>query len=196
MDKQGPPLERLTRRLAECPPDFLAEPRLGGTGRVHADAVGADLLRLLGGPAPSAAEAAALMLGPDGPARRNRVRVKLLACRLLSDDWFASSGRFAPAARAFLASGLDATADLVDAALFASDAERREELARLALAALGLRPAGETRAQAEDLLAAVSSVERARVVAAAKAAQARLLEVRRAMKKKAAEEAAAKVSRE
>jgi hypothetical protein len=42
--------------------------------------------------------------------------------------------------------------------------DRREELARLCLRALGLRPAGETAAQAEDRLATLNSVERRRVL--------------------------------
>ena len=195
MDAEGPPLEVLTRRLAECPADFLAEPMLGRAGWVHSDAVGADLLALLGGPRPTAAEAAQLMHGPDGAAQRNRVRARLIVCWLLSDPWFVRARRFAPAARVLLwgmePSELNASAKLVDAPRYVSDPERREELARLVLSALGLRPKGETRGQAEDLLAAVSSPERARVIEAAKAAQKRLLEVRRAMKDKAAQEAAA-----
>ena len=49
---EGPRVERLTRRLAECPPDFLAEPRVGGKGEVHTDAVVHDLILDLGGPPP------------------------------------------------------------------------------------------------------------------------------------------------
>ena len=77
-----------------------------------------------------------------------------------------------------------------------ADPERREELALLALRALGLRPAGETLAQAQDRLVTVSSAERARTVAAARRAEERARAIREAMRKKAAEEAAAKVSRE
>ena len=33
MQLEGPMLESLTRRLAETPEDFLAEPRIGLTGR-------------------------------------------------------------------------------------------------------------------------------------------------------------------
>ena len=49
MPREGPPLETLTRRLAECPPEFLALPRVGETGAIHVDAVVSDLLRELGG---------------------------------------------------------------------------------------------------------------------------------------------------
>ena len=40
-------LESLTRRLAETPEEFLAEPRIGQTGRAHVAAVVGDLLQLL-----------------------------------------------------------------------------------------------------------------------------------------------------
>ncbi len=48
MNREGPPLEALTRRLAECPSEFLALPRVGETGLIHVDAVVSDLLRELG----------------------------------------------------------------------------------------------------------------------------------------------------
>jgi hypothetical protein len=44
MKEEGPLLETLTRRLSECPADFLAEPRIGARGRVHVGAVISDLL--------------------------------------------------------------------------------------------------------------------------------------------------------
>lgn len=43
MNREGPPIESLTRRLAETPAEFLAEPRLGKSGEVHVAAVIADL---------------------------------------------------------------------------------------------------------------------------------------------------------
>jgi hypothetical protein len=77
-----------------------------------------------------------------------------------------------------------------------SDPERREELVRLCLAALGLRPAGETEVQAQDRLTASSSVERERVVRATKTQLQHARQVREAMRRKAAEEAAAREIRE
>ena len=41
--KKGPPIEELTRHLAECPESFLAEPlQPNGTGTVHVAAVVSD----------------------------------------------------------------------------------------------------------------------------------------------------------
>ena len=47
-EARGPALERLTRRLAETPEDFLHEPRIGSSGSVHVAAVVQDLLSSLG----------------------------------------------------------------------------------------------------------------------------------------------------
>ena len=79
---------------------------------------------------------------------------------------------------------------------FVTDVERREELARFALARLGFRPQTETRAQAEDRLSSLSAAERARVLSAARVAEERARAVREALARKAAEESADKYTRE
>jgi hypothetical protein len=151
-----------------------------------------DLLRDLGG-TPTAKDAAAFR--GARPADRNRLRTALVAAWLLHDPWFrerpiprARRSKLAAAALRLLASGLDEVAALVQAKEFTTDPDRREELARLCLAALGLRPAGETAAQAEDRLRTFSSVERARVLREARAAEERARQVREAMASQAAEE--------
>jgi hypothetical protein len=195
VDEEGPLLESLVRRLAECPVEFLAEPLVGSVGVIHVAAVVSDLLRDLGGAALTAKQA-----GPFQPAdrkkHRNRLQTVLVACWLLHDSWFLQQRRFVPAVQRFLYEGLDSLAALVPASRLATDPDRREEFARLALRALGLRPAGETAAQAEDRLTTLSSVERQRVIHEATVAEERSRKVREAMAKKAAEEAAAKYMRE
>ena len=84
----------------------------------------------------------------------------------------------------------------VAARRFVSDPDRREELARVALARLGYRPAGETLAQAQDRLTTLNSAERARVMNASRAAEERARQIREALAKKAAEESADKWTRE
>src|SRR5947207_15468222 len=86
MQHEGPILESLTRRLAETPEDFLAEPRIGQTGRTHVAAVVGDLLRLLGGSPEQ--EQLNLFVGAAVSPDRNRLAITLLLCWLLSDDWF------------------------------------------------------------------------------------------------------------
>jgi hypothetical protein len=195
MLNEGPLLETLTRRLAECPAEFLAEPRIGKGGTVHVAAVISDLLVSLGGQ-PLSKEEAAFFQRADAKKHRNHYAVVLIACWLLHDAWFRGRGQFAETARRLLFTGLDELAGLVKASQLISDPDRREELSRLCLRALNLRPAGETAAQAQDRLSTLSTAERQRVVAAARAAEERARQIREAMAKKAAEEAADKWSRE
>jgi len=194
MHREGPPLESLTRRLAECPPEFLASPRLGAVGKVVVPAVVADLLREIGGGALTPEAAAAF----DDNARwgkRNTLSLTLVACWLLHDPWFRRPD-LAAAALSLLAGGLHELAQATSADKCITDADRREELARLCLKALGLRPAGESVAQAEDRLATLSSLERASLLKATAAAEKRAAEIRAAMARKALDEANLKAMRE
>jgi hypothetical protein len=194
MTDEGPVLEKLTRHLTLCPADFLAEPKMGTRGAVHTGAVVSDLLVDLGGEALPMEEAA--VFERDDKAKRNLLRLTLVSSWLLHEEWFTAAGRFARPAAGWLSGSLDGLAALVSADLFVTDPERREELARLCLRALGLRPSGETEAQASDRLNTMSSVERDRVLKATRAAELHAQQVREAMARKAAEEAAAKVTRE
>jgi hypothetical protein len=67
---------------------------------------------------------------------------------------------------------------------------------RVALARVGLRPAGETIAQAQDRLMTLSSAERQRVMRAARAAEERARAIREALARKAAQESADKYTRD
>lgn len=198
MEQEGPTLESLTHRLAECPSEFLMEPANGGAGVVHAGAVLSDLLADLGMPGAEAmAAGAAIDAQPDAnpERRRNRLGTALISAWLFHDPWFRARK---PAAKAhsFLYHEPPQLAELVKAPRFVSDPDRREELVRLCLKALGLRPAGETSAQAQDRLTTISSLERQRVIRESQAAEARMRQIREAMQRKAAEEAAAKMRRE
>jgi hypothetical protein len=195
MMEEGPLLETLTRRLAECPADFLAEPRIGSAGAVHVAAVVSDVLRDLGG-APLTVDQAAAFQATDAKKHRNRLSLVLIACWLLHDSWFVRQERFAAPAQEFLSLTLSELASVVKAPQCVTEPDRREELARLCLRQLGLRPAGETEAQAQDRLTTLNTAERQRVIRAAREAEARAREIREAMARKAAEEAADKWTRE
>ncbi|HEX8906816.1 MAG TPA: hypothetical protein VF771_18340 [Longimicrobiaceae bacterium] len=194
MDLEGPILETLTRRLAETPEDFLAEPRIGAAGRVHTAAVVGDLLRALGGAV--TADELGRFTGRDAAADRNRLGTTLVLCWLLADEWFAQARPATPALLTLLGDEAAELAAQSAAAKFVSDPDRREEMARLALARLGYRPAGETLAQAQDRLTTISSAERARVLRAAREAEERARAIREALIRKAAEESADKWTRE
>jgi hypothetical protein len=199
-------LEQLTRRLAETPSDILAGPAVGGETGVETGAVAGDVLRGLGLRRPDAAWLLALHPDNADKAARNRLRVTLIASWLLAEPWFRGKADAAKA-QAWLRDELSDIAALAAADALVKDDDRREELARLCLKALGFAPQGETETQAQDRLESISSVERNRVIAASRKAQAlvrkrraeeeeRARKVREEMQKKAAEAAAAKGARE
>jgi hypothetical protein len=64
------------------------------------------------------------------------------------------------------------------------------------LKSLGLRPAGESIAQAQDRLTTLSTAERQRVILAARQAEERARQIREAMAREAAREAEMKTMRE
>jgi hypothetical protein len=193
VNREGPLLESLTRRLAETPEDFLAEPRLGNRPGVEVRAVVFDLCRALGG-----VPAAAALAGFAGDARRdrNRLAVVLLLGWLLADPWFRTAGVTLADLLALLGDGAAELAAATRAPELVSDPERREELVRTALARLGFRPAGESLAEAQDRLTTLSAAERTRVMKAARAAEQRARSIREALARKAAEESADKWTRE
>lgn len=212
MTSVGPAVRELTRHLSECPPVFLEEPvQPSGHGGVHVHAVISDLLTELGGERLSAAEADLFCYADRDAVRteRNRLRIALLCSWLFAHPDFRPSaaqadlqgaaaqadlrGAAAKAerVRVFLSSGLKELARLVAADALVNDPDRREELVRLGLQAVGLVPGGEERKEAENRLAALSSVERERVVAEAKAAEARARAVQEELARKQAAEAAA-----
>jgi hypothetical protein len=194
MQQEGPILESLTRRLTETPEEFLAEPRIGKNGTVEVPAVVGDLLRLLNGSAHP--DELARFIGKNVREDRNRLGISLLLCWLLSDDWFRESKLANLAMLELLEKEPRELSQQSTARKFVTDPDRREELARLALARLGYRPAGETLAQAQDRLTTLNSAEHARVMKASRAAEERARQIRAALVKKAAEESADKFTRE
>lgn len=188
----GPPLETLLRRLADTPPDFLDEPRIGASGQVFVAAVVNDLLAQ----GPGRASLAELQRFEGRSADAGRLRMALVMAWLLADDAL----RQQSASRADVLQLLDGTAaelaGLASATKYLQDPDRREELVRVLLARLGLRPHGETAEQAADRLSALSATERKRLLEASRAAEARAREIREALVRKAAEASADKWTRE
>src|SRR5690242_20502869 len=135
MQSEGPLLETLTRRLAEAPQDFLAEPRISASGKVHVAAVVGDLLRQLGMRVDPAD--LARFQGQDPRSDRNRLSIVLLMCWLLADEWFRQHQLHERAVLDLLMEGSMQLGAHVPSSQFAADPDRREELARFALARLG-----------------------------------------------------------
>lgn len=193
MSLEGPPLEVLTRRLSETPTPFLAEPRIGNKGQVVVPALVADLLRRHG-LSPDAAQLTRFAPTNAASERNSRMLTQLL-CWLLSAEEL--RGKYAQTQLlALLFDEANALAAELPARDFVDQAERREELARLALRSAGLRPAGESENVAADRWLGVSTRERVRLAAASRAAEERARQIREALARKAAEESADKWSRE
>ena len=181
----GPPLEHLTQRLQACPDVFLSDD-------IEAGPIAGDLIRQLAGDALHRVNTQALVVGRSEQA----IRVMLVTCWLLSDPAFARQPALADPATQLLKTDLNALADVISAEDCISDAGRREELVRFTLAALGLRPEGETKAQAADRLATLDSAARLAVVREAQVAEERARRIREAIARKARAAAAAKAPRE
>ncbi|HZZ79328.1 MAG TPA: hypothetical protein VFE62_12470 [Gemmataceae bacterium] len=187
MATTGPPLARLLHRLAECPPDFLLP-----VGDIDVVALACDHLRALDVSIPGAKERRTV-----ASLSNEMRRLVPIVLWLLRDDWFLIRPELAKPTWALLHSeALSKLAKLVRVEAIVGDPDRREELVRICLNALDLVPEGESSVQAADRLTTLDSVERERVIRETRKAEARAREIREAMAKKRAEEAAARYSRE
>lgn len=195
--RTAPPVERFTRRLAECPPELLSEPRTADApaGAVDVAAVVNDLLVALGAAGGLSAKEAA-RLEAARAADRNALRLTLIGTWLCHDPWLREAGGLAEPVLGWLQGALPPLARLVEADLFVRDADRREELVRSLLESLGVVPEGEKPAQAADRLRALSSVDRARVIRETRAQQERARQLRERLASERARQAAARYTSE
>jgi hypothetical protein len=188
---EGPPLQAMVRRLLETPTEFV---------RVDTDvvAVAHDVVTsITSQPCDPQSIDAFVRLTQAGTSVRNHLDCALLVLWLLADDWFVAAA--VPEANlwhAIISVPGQLANPTTPASRWTDDPERREELVRTVMATLGCRPAGETEAQAQDRLSAVSLAERKRLIASAAAAEQRDSELRAALAAEAAREAADKMTRE
>lgn len=194
MERVGPTLETLIRRLVDIPPDFLDEPRIGRSGQVAVNALVNDLLHLHGRRGTSAA--LVRFRSDNTRVDRNRLALTMIAVWLLADEWFLAQSVPQDALLKVLDAAVTEMAEEAPAHQFTHDPDRREELVRVVLARLNYRPAGESLAQASDRLSSLSGTERRRLVEASRAAEQRARAIRERLAKKAAEESADKWTRE
>lgn len=159
-----PDVERLGGRLARVPAAFLAPVDPAKEGAILVHAVVADLCR---------DRAARPLLTKEidrfryTKVARRHLSLVAIASWLLHDPVFQG----VPAERllALLLDRLGPLAALVQPRAFVEDAERREELVRICLAAFSIVPAGASAADAEDRLTALDSVRREQLLADARA---------------------------
>jgi hypothetical protein len=186
-------LDGLLTRLAECPSELLAVPRVREAGSLHAGAVVHDTILELGGARNLRVRAASF--GPEGNVTLAHRRLALVACRLLSDPRFRGAD-LGERALEWIENGLKPLSLAGKHSAFVTDPDRREELARSCLRALGLGLQGESPETAADRLASLDSVERKNLIEATAAQRRKARELREAMGRREAEEAAAKANRE
>lgn len=190
MTVEGPKLESLTHRLAECPAEFLLPP-----GTIDIGAIVADHFRAMQND-PAMLNIAAVLSAVSQRGGANLLSLMAVTCWILHDAAFLADYTLAPAMWLFLQRGLDRISQVVTAQNAVRDPDRREELVRLILAALNMRPAGETEKQAADRLTTLDSVERTRVISQTRDAEARARKIRQQMAEEAAKAAAARYSPE
>lgn len=194
MDAEGPELELLTHWMTDCPPEFLAE-HGSGKGQIDVVAIVCDHFRSMGR-LPHELVDSTRLTDRSGKKATNRLKLIAVATWLLHCDALRIQVGLVDKMNELLSTGLDELALVVRADTAVNDPDRREEFVRHCLKRLGLRPKAETMSQAADRLTALDSVERSEVVKKTRAAEARAREVRQMMARRAAEEAAAKASRE
>lgn len=193
MNAEGPQLDLLLHRLADCPPEFQAEPHRGQSGTIDVAAVVCDHFREMNAFDESAEENTKVLRG-FGKTRQQLIAITTW---LLHEGWFLERPELASDMWSLLLGDkLGELSRMLRPEMTVTDPDRREELVRVSLNALGLRPQGESMAQATDRLTTLDSVERERVVRKTRAAEARAREIREQMAAQAAEEAAARYSRE
>lgn len=196
MNHEGPLLETLLRRLSECPVEFI-ETCKTTEGLVQLVAILSDHFRVLDNRNPLLSDADWLA-NLDRTSRMQNQPMRYwallsVATWLLHDDWFITHPELALSSWRWLKSdSLQALSQIVSPESCIGDPDRREELVRLCLASMGLRPKGESIAQAADRMQTLDSVERHGVLRATAEAERRAREVREAMARKQALESASR----
>ena len=192
MTKTAPPIEHFTRRLSECPPEFLENQVL--ELEVFAKAVLFDLLQALD-PSPNVEALEGWLSFPrkvSKGTRKKALRLYLISAWLLYDPFFREAGVSLSAVGTLLEKKLARLAEVQAPLTFIEDRDRREELSRLILAHFGYLPHGEKAEFAADRLATLDSIERHALILDARRKAEHAEKVR---KKIAAEEARAAAAR-
>lgn len=199
MGVEVPPLAEFLRWLQRTPEAFvppLSDQKGSVAPEVRLPAVVADLYESYFRSRADDAFTQAFAEHDASENERNRRAWVLIACHLLWHPMLRAIGIRRDAFRKFFLQELPALAAAAPVDQVLEDEERREELVRRALRACELQLPGESDRDAEDRLAQVDSIERLRLLREASHKERRAREIREEMARKAAEEAAAKVSRE
>jgi hypothetical protein len=186
MNEEGPQLVALMHRLSECPEDFVSLSDQAD-GAACTLALTQDFFRRFGDSDPIREEPHVLDECMTRGEKSNPLPYfSLLGVTLwlFYDPWFDGKSQFAkPIWNVIQGDKLRALSHLLRATQIVADPDRREELVRICLNGLNLRPQGESVAQASDRLMSLDSVERERILRETAAAEKRAREIREAMAK-------------
>lgn len=202
MKKPGPPIEMLIDRLITIPDLFFKINIKSDDSKkkISVPAVLNDLLLDMGGAPLNNDEILEHFPGKNKniPENNNRLQLISIICYIYEDDFFIEKKSGSEVIKSFILSQkiVELSKVVNSADEFISDPDKREELCRLALDITGYYPAGENEKNAVDRLSTLDSVERKKILAKTGAAQKRARELKEAMMRKEAEEAASKMSRE
>jgi len=194
---EGPSLEAMMDRLAAIPAVFTGDFNKAGSSNSGPvlTAIVNDLLLDTGDRPLSPEEIKTL---ENSAGKKNYQRLVAVLCHVYHDPFFLENKPEPGLIRKlFFSQKLTALGAVIDdESLFISDPDRREELCRLALVSVNMLPRGENEKRAKERLATLDSIERKKILDKTREAQQRAREIREAMLRKEAEEAASKMSRE
>jgi hypothetical protein len=196
MQTPVPALAEFLRWMNETPVSFLEEPECFASGKIIVRAVIGDLFETYFGKSAKSDFLQTFEASGDEKKERNRLRWILMTSHLLWHPLLRERRMTESLFRKLLVQDLAALAAVVPFDNLMKEPERQEELVRRVLQSAELLLPGEHKADADDRLSQINSIERHRLVAEAAAKEKRAREVREEMLRKAAAEAAAKVSRE
>lgn len=202
MKNPGPPLQELIDHLILIPGEFTGknEKSPDNSGKISIPAIVNDLLLDLGGEALSDSEIPAEFhnTGHVKPAVNNYLRLVSILCYIFEYRFFMENKTSPENIKSFLLSKrlVDLSGAVKSADEFITDPDRREEICRTALDVSGYYPDGENEKHARDRLLTLDSVERKAILTRTAEAQKKAREIKEAMMRQEAEEAASKMSRE
>jgi len=198
---EGPSLHEIMHHVSSIPSVFFISPMdsiYGGSNRmeINIPAIISDLIFDMGGDIPSPQSLSFFLKHPKN-TNLNFLRITAICCYIFTYDWFILNGISTSKVLLFLRDNkLIDLAEIVDYNEFIQDMERREEIVRFCLDGIDLFPKGENKIIAKDRLTTLDSIERKRIIEKSRKAQERSRQLREAMARKRAQEAASKMTRE
>ncbi|MBN2737471.1 MAG: hypothetical protein JXR70_10860 [Spirochaetales bacterium] len=196
--KEGPVLEDFMRYASLCPEIYFTKPYFLGFDEdsVHTSALVNDRLLSLGAHVLTQEESRRFNLANS---KESIAYLKLMALLsyLLGYKWFIQHQiSFSKLKKLIFKTDLEKLSREVEASCFVKDNDRREEICRMILLHLDLYPQGEDENLAKDRMLTLDSLEQARIITKSLEAQERAREIREALERKRAAEAASKMMRE